>query len=179
MVEVRESYANYSPPADFRLATELLLHSVPPQFLAGLRCVVLRNAGGFGRREKKKKTRSRGRVVPLSRCRGLYYAQTPRRPATIVLFVDNIVLPWPQWMLRIRFFREVSLAQTLFHEIGHHIHHRISPEYREKEDVANRWKRELGRAYFRRRYWYIIPLMPPARFCLRWIQKIVKYLKRR
>jgi hypothetical protein len=40
---------------------------------------------------------------------------------------------------------------VLFHEIGHHIHFTVRPEYREREDVADVWKVRLERNYWRQR----------------------------
>ena len=43
----------------------------------------------------------------------------------------------------------------LFHEIGHHIHRTIRPEYREKEDVADVWKVRLQRNYHKQRFGWV------------------------
>ena len=41
--------------------------------------------------------------------------------------------------LKIPFIREGPIVDVFFHEIGHHIHHSIRPEFREREDVADVW----------------------------------------
>jgi hypothetical protein len=44
---------------------------------------------------------------------------------------------------------------VLFHEIGHHVHARVRPEFREKEDVADDWGKKLLRNYVHEQYSYI------------------------
>jgi hypothetical protein len=44
---------------------------------------------------------------------------------------------------------------VLFHEIGHHIHHAVRPEHREKEDMADVWKVRLQRNYNRQHFRWI------------------------
>ncbi len=91
---------------------------IPAGYLSGLRYVVLRDAGGLGRRERRRKTRARGRVVEIVRSRGLYCQERPGRPAQIELFVDNILRGWPGWLTWIPFFQDLVVCDTLFHEVG-------------------------------------------------------------
>src|SRR5206468_1742291 len=53
---------------------------------------------------------------------------------------------------------ESQMADVLFHEIGHHIHHTARPEYREPEDVADAWMVRLRQNYYdgRHRWWRIL-----------------------
>jgi hypothetical protein len=51
--------------------------------------------------------------------------------------------------------RTAVFAKVLFHEIGHHVHRTVSPEFREKEDVADDWGKKLTQNYFRKHYWYV------------------------
>jgi hypothetical protein len=46
--------------------------------------------------------------------------------------------------------------------LGHHIHYRMRPEYKEKEDVAETWSKKLFSHHIRRTYWYLLPLLVPA-----------------
>jgi len=160
-VAVVEAYNQYQPPAGFRRGVETLLAGVPERCLAGLGQVILRDAEGLLRRERRSKTRSRGRKVPLSACRGLYHASRSGRSAHVELFVDNIVDSWPSGLLRIPFLRDIAISETLFHELGRHMHATVAPEFREREDVADAWRKRLRRHYFRRRYWYLLPLLWP------------------
>ena len=66
----------------------------------------------------------------------------------IEIFVDNVLRGWETgWWLKLGFLREGQIGDVLFHEIGHHIDYTVSPEYREKEDVADVWKVKLDRNY--------------------------------
>lgn len=44
---------------------------------------------------------------------------------------------------------------VLFHEIGHHVHTTIRPEFSEKEDVADDWGKKLMKNYMLKHCWYI------------------------
>ena len=55
--------------------------------------------------------------------------------------------------------REFVVRDVLFHEIGHHIHATIRPEFREREDVADIWKVRLDQHYLRSRHPVLRALM--------------------
>jgi hypothetical protein len=59
--------------------------------------------------------------------------------------------------------RDILFGDVVFHEVGHHIHYTTRPEYREKEDVADTWMRKLKKQYLRRKYAWLIPLLPLLR----------------
>ncbi len=160
-VEVIDARDGRGAARDVRPIIDRLLAGIPAGYLSGLRYVVLRDAGGLGRRERRRKTRARGRVVEIVRCRGLYCQERPGRPARIELFVDNTLRGWPGWLMWIPFFQDLVVSDTLFHEVGHHIDRRIAPRHGEREDTAEGWRRRLGKMYFRRRYWYLIPILWP------------------
>jgi len=61
-------------------------------------------------------------------------------------------------MLKAPYFADNALGEVLFHEIGHHIHTTQAPEFKECEDVAEKWRKRLTRIYFRKRYWYLLPI---------------------
>ena len=61
--------------------------------------------------------------------------------------------------LWIPLIRNLAIAAVLYHELGHHVHLFIRPEYREKEDVADEWKKRFTTIFIQRRYWYLIPLI--------------------
>jgi hypothetical protein len=64
------------------------------------------------------------------------------------------------------------LGTVLFHEIGHHIHYTLRPEYREREDVADDWGVKLRRNWFKvRRPWlrrFLRIIRPFLRVVARW-----------
>jgi hypothetical protein len=56
------------------------------------------------------------------------------------------------------FFRDVAIGDVFYHELGHHVHLFIRPEYREKENVADDWGKKFMTNFIRREYWYFIPV---------------------
>ena len=92
----------------------------------------------------------------MSKGLGIYHQRWRSQPPWIELYVDQIASKSPRWALWLPLVTRVELAHTLYHEIGHHTHCAIRPEYKEREDVADEWRRKLGKKYLRRRYWYMI-----------------------
>ena len=85
--------------------------------------------------------------------------------------MDNTLNNFSSTLLWIPLFRMTSIGEVLYHELGHHVHYYIRPEYREKEDVADDWSRKFLTNFIRRRYWYAVwplVLMGKAR---RWWRK--------
>jgi hypothetical protein len=158
-IEITEAYRGFSPPLSVRRTVDDLLSRVPDKYLGGLRTVVLTNAGALTGSRKRSRTRARGQRIPVNRCRGLYHQRWDNEPAWIELFVDNILAGWPPWLLWMPFVRDTVIGETLFHEIGHHVHFNKVPEHREREDVADRWKRQIARTVMRRKYWYLVPFL--------------------
>jgi hypothetical protein len=88
---------------------------------------------------------------------GSYQAAWRLAPASISLYVDNIVGREPDFVWKVPAFRYLPIASVIYHEIGHHIHAVHEPVYEGKEDVADYWSGRLSRKFFRRRYWYLVP----------------------
>lgn len=88
----------------------------------------------------------------------MYNQASKDAPAWIEIFVDNCTRSLPRSSLRVPVFADMVLGEVLFHEIGHHIHYTQAPEFREREDVAEDWKKRLSKIYFRKRYWYFLPI---------------------
>ncbi|HJX92340.1 MAG TPA: hypothetical protein VJ372_17700, partial [Pyrinomonadaceae bacterium] len=89
---------------------------------------------------------------------GSYQPAWPGNAAFIRQYVDNMLVQYQALTLRVSFIRELLVANTLFHEIGHHIHLTKTREFRHREDVADDWANRLTREYFGRRYWYVTRL---------------------
>jgi len=170
-VTICEAYKDYTPPAHIDRTVERLLGGVPPKYLAGLATVVLTNSGKLSHDQRKGKTKSRGRKVPMVECRGFYYHELQGEPAWIKLLLDNIFKAWPRWLVRIHFFRSLAIAQTLYHELGHHIHRTQVPMHKEPEKVAEDWGIWLSRYYIRKHYWYLVPMFFVLSFLLRPVWK--------
>jgi hypothetical protein len=153
MTEVTEDYKGYNPPAGTRKTVEELLESVPKDQLASLERVLLTNADALTGRRKKGWSWYRGRKVRhRSEVAGLYHHATRTEAAWVEVFVDKAYGDTPSWALRLPFVRSVTMGSVLYHELGHHIHATQSPEYREREAVADAWKHKLSRLHVRRRH---------------------------
>jgi hypothetical protein len=159
--EIIESYKDYEPPAKLRRVVEVLLESTPPNHLAGLKAVVLTNKAALTRNQRRQKVWSRNRKYPLAKARGAYYAETRSRPATVWLFVDNMITSSPTWLWSIPLIPYVELSEVLYHEIGHHIHAAHRPVYEGNENVAEDWSLKLSGRFLMRHYWYLTPVLYP------------------
>jgi len=152
-VKIVAQYQDYSPPVDVYRSLRLLLKYVPPEHLTGLHTIVLTNSEEVGRRIRGK-IRSEKRRVRPSDCAGLY------SKGRIILLVDRILGQVPEVILLVPLFKTYLLGETLYHEIGHHIHRLNEPGYRtQKEFVADQWKEKLLQGFVVRRYWYLVKLV--------------------
>ena len=166
-VEIKGAYRDYNPPIDAEEIVRQLLTVIPVKYLRGLDCIVLTNLSGQPRRKRLGKTTRRGRRILQSQVAGLYHGKWKGQPPWIELYVDQILHSLPRWTLWLPFLKDLALAQTLYHELGHHVHLFIRPEYREKEDVADEWGRKLTKELIRRRYRYLIPIARLIRLFVR------------
>ena len=155
-VEILESYRDYTPPIPAKKIVRRLLKYVPPERLIGLKTVVLRNASGLSHKERRAKTRSRKRKVAIRDSAGLYREKRKNKPASIEIFVDNLVSGTAKFLLWFSFIRHFMLGSVLYHELGHHIHRTQRPEYKEGENVADEWALRLVFRMAKRRYWYLV-----------------------
>jgi hypothetical protein len=169
-ITIREIYSRWSPPIDASKTVARLIEGLPSQYLVGIRTIVLTDAAGLNHEERRAKTWTRGKKVPIRQCRGLYHHASNMESAWIELFVDNIVISYPSGLLRIPLLADMEFSEVLFHEIGHHIHKTQAPEFKEPEDVAEAWEKRLRKIYFRRRYRYLI-LMAYVLYPLFWLKK--------
>ncbi|NOX97713.1 MAG: hypothetical protein GXO98_06635 [Nitrospirae bacterium] len=157
-IAIIEAYRNYKPPIDASKVVNRLLSHIPKRYVSGLKTVVLTNSGNLNSKRKRAKTWSRKKKVLLRDCVGLYYESWENNPASIELFVDNIATAWPTKILHIPLFLDMAFSDALFHELGHHIHKTQAPEFKERENVADQWRKKLSRRYFRRYHWYLFPI---------------------
>lgn len=158
---VVENYRDFEPPTQVKKLVEDLLEAVPQKYLAGLKTIVLSNQAALTRDQRRQKTWSRSRKYPLAKARGAYYEATNQRPATVWLFVDNMVRMWPRSLWKIPLLRYAELSEVLYHEIGHHIHAVHKPVYDGEENVAEDWSRKLSGRFYRTHYWYLMPVLYP------------------
>lgn len=135
-----------------------LVGATPERYVGGLGAVVLTNLDAMNREQRRRKSRWRGRQVSVAQLLGRYHPAWNGAQAWIEIFVDQVFKDCPRWVQWVPPIRELLLADTLYHEIGHHVHRTQKPEYTEKESVADRWQRRLSAQYWRRQYWYLMPL---------------------
>ena len=158
-VAIVEAYKDYHPSIDAKGVVEKLVRHVQPEYLRGLKCIVLTNAAALPHDRRRTKSWRRRRKVRIAEALGLYHEARQTGPAWIEVFVDNLIDAWHPILLRISFFRDFAFSQVIYHEIGHHVHKVIRPEHREREDVADNWLNEFDKAYFWREYWYLLPIL--------------------
>jgi len=151
-----ESYRDYRPPFDVSGVVRALLSTVPEKYLRGLDCIVLNNFASLSRRSRLGKTWSRKRKVRMSQVRGLYHHKWQGKPPWVEIHVDKTLSSFSSKLLWIPPVRALCLGNVLFHELGHHVHYLIRPEYKEKEDVADNWRTRFMVNFFRKKYWYAI-----------------------
>lgn len=169
--EIVEYYRDFVPPSRVRPLVEELLEAVPANYLRGLKRIVLSNQNALTRDQRRQKVWARKGKYPLAKARGAYYRTTKSSPATVWLYVDNILKRYPPWILRVPVVRFLDLGEVLYHEIGHHIHATHLRVYDGKENIAEHWSRKLGQQFFRKRYWYVAPFASPLSLLIRLILK--------
>jgi hypothetical protein len=155
-VDIEEYYKDFSCPFSARHTIKDLLLRIPEKYYETLGKITLTNSNALNRKIRRKKSWHREKKYHLGECRGWYGREWRGKPAQITILVDNTIKVWPNWVLMIPFIRNLIFAEVFFHELGHHIHSTMAPEYNEKEDVADNWRKKLGRLYLRTRYWYLI-----------------------
>ncbi len=139
---------------------ELLMRHVPAEHLKGLRKIVMTNSAGVLSCFKGKHVGEDGKRFKAADCSGFYF------DGNIFLLMDRILQQYPELFLLVPFFKKLAIGETLYHEVGHHIHKREQPGYRDnREAFADEWKDELLAIFFKARYWYLMPaLRAYARF---------------
>ncbi|MEZ6084938.1 MAG: hypothetical protein R3E58_13635 [Phycisphaerae bacterium] len=120
------------------------------------------------------KLKSRNKRVHQRECLGMYMQKWKGEPAWIRLVVDNVLAEIPWYAKRIPIVRDAALGSVLYHEFGHHIHKTKKPEFKEKEDVADKWSDKLLVAYLRKQYWYFRPILMPIAYTFKLARKCLR-----
>jgi hypothetical protein len=173
-IEIQEVYRDFIAPSWVSMTISRLINGIPAKHLNGLKTILLTNCDGLNRSQRRRKTKYRKNKVATHDCLGLYRQEWQGQPARIELFVDNILHEFPALIQRIHFFQDLIIAGVLYHEVGHHIHKTNEPEYREREDVADSWRKKLIGIYFRKRYWYLRPLTVILKPLVSLTQKVIQ-----
>jgi hypothetical protein len=153
------NFSGHPPPFDVTSIVYRMLKSVPKEYLNGLNAVVITSTDSLSRERLKSKTKSRKRTVKIAQAAGLYHPAWNGESAWVEIFVDQILKNATKGWFKPPFEREWLLSSVLFHEIGHHIHATRRPEFREREDVAEKWRGKLTAMYFRKKYPWMLMLV--------------------
>lgn len=159
--EILESYRDFEPPPQVRKIVEELLDYVPRNYLRGLDKIILTNQSALTRDQRRQKIWGRRRKYRLAEARGAYSGATTSSPAMVWLFVDNMLKSQPPWALKTPLLQYSEFGEVLYHEIGHHIHAVHKPVHEGEENVAEDWSKKLRWEFFRKKYWYLIPVRYP------------------
>src|SRR5262249_29889605 len=117
--------------------------------------LVLLNACGLSRGDRRRRVSSRLRKFSAGEGLGFYCPQQSGQPAHIGIHVDRIIQRVSRLSLRVSLFRDYLFATILYHEVGHHIHRVLQPQYREPEDVADYWAERLRNDMLLRKYHHL------------------------
>jgi hypothetical protein len=152
MIPIREDLDVYAPPPWVGPTVGRLLGSLPPEHLMGLSAIVLTE---FAKAQKKKMRRRAGRRSHPNERLGFYAPAWRGEPPGIYLVVDNILGSKRPWL---QFSRDFTIAEVLFHEIGHHLNAKAGLIAANEEASANAWGRKLWAVHYRKRYLGVRPL---------------------
>lgn len=169
-------YLNFKPPFPIDQIVADMVKAMPAEYVRGLSQIVLTNVSAQSRAARRAVTRSRGRKVKRIEALGLYHPAHGNQSAWIEIFVDNTFRKWDRGLwLHFRFLRISLVGDVFFHELGHHIHFTVRPEFNEREDVADKWKARLQRKYMQTRFPALHWLLTAINFLsfglIQWIKK--------
>jgi hypothetical protein len=170
MVVVREDYREYRAPGWVRPTVERLLGSLSPQHVAGLSAVVLTDSATADARKVRRPRRNRRGVVL-----GRYHPAWTGNQPWIEIVVDRVVASCPRYVAWLQWARDFTLAEVLFHEVGHHLDATVGAPARSGEPAAEAWSRRLYWLHFRRRHRYLLRLLR----VLRWYVRMMDRMKTR
>jgi len=150
-VKIVEDYYNYYPPVHVYRSLKVRVRYVPKEHLRGLHQITLTNSEQLA--WVKGKISSEKRRVRPADCCGLYGG------GHIRLIIDRIFEPYPELLLMVPLLKTCAIGETLYHEIGHHIHDMQVPGFKDRqEQVADEWSDKLMRIFLKQRYWYLAGL---------------------
>jgi hypothetical protein len=162
---IREDFEDYVPPRWFQPTVERLLDSLSSAHTHGLSAIVLTNATRADRRKRTRAARRRRHGVPAGR---YHYAYRGER-AWVELIVDRIVAGIPRPLRHVQLARDLIVGNTLYHELGHHLHETIGSAAQGWEPSAEAWRKRLAALHGRNRYRHMRPLARPVRAVARWL----------
>jgi hypothetical protein len=146
-----------SLPMDLSKAIRKLLRHLPNEHLIGLGSVTFMD--DFDHKNDEN----------LADAAGLYYRSYNMNPAYIELSISGIYGDAPYKMCLVPFVRKFWLAETLFHEIGHHYRHLTHGiSKKENENFADQYQKK-----------FIKRVVYPWRYVLKPLVWAYKFTKKR
>ena len=97
-----------------------------------------------------KSHRTAGRKYGPNNRLGFYRPAWSGGPPGIYLIVDNILRDERSWL---QLGKDFTMAEVLFHEVGHHLNARVGRISGNEEASAEAWQMKLWRTHLRKRYW--------------------------
>lgn len=112
-------------------------------------------------------------VTKKRRFAGSYREKQRHEPSTIELSVNSIYRGMPKIFFYLPFISRFTLADILYHEIGHHYHHKFKHgvNKKTKENFADNYSKEmLNKAFW---FWKLIflPITPLVRYLSKNVSK--------
>ncbi len=162
---VFEAYGSYDAPKNIVPIMNSLLDGVPEGFYIGLSEIQITDSSTLSEARRRAKTSERCRV---GQARALYSPASKRGSARIEIFLDKVLNDLPLVLRRLNFFKELVLAEVLFHELGHHrqFHGEISLRKNRQEAFAEECSSRLLRRLFNRKYKFLKPFVAIANWGL-------------
>jgi predicted membrane-bound mannosyltransferase len=166
-MRIYENYKSFVAPIGVRERVEKMVSAVRSDYLVGLSSIVLTDSNA---QESERTWRLKGRKLKSQTSYGLYHPASPQREAWIELLLDNIFADGHPVLMRFAVAQDVVIASTLYHEIGHHLEAMTVKGRSDRETAADGWVSRLGKPYFKRRYWFLLPVITPVRYVFRFVK---------
>ncbi len=170
--DVMESYGSYDPPTGTAKLVMSLLDTVPISLYVGLAQVCLTDTSVLSRTKYRQRTTQKARV---GETRAVYWSSSTEESARIEIFVDKVLNQLPPTLRKVEFFRELVIAEVLFHELGHHVQTqaRVRQRRSKEETFAENISAKLLRRLINRKYKFLKPLIVVANLGLDMRDKFV------
>lgn len=133
-----------------------LLDIIPNEHLIGLEKIIVVDEIKY----KKKKNAA-----------GSYSAKNGWDSAIIELSIKSIYKGMPRILFLLPFVAKFSLANVLFHEIGHHYHHKF--KHRICKGKKEAFAEDYRKSMLKRAFWGWKIILRPISPLIRWLAKIV------
>lgn len=115
---VTESYGTYVPRGNIIAIVDGLMDYVPGNFYVGLQEICLTDSSTLSQSKMRSKTTEQ---IRIGQVKALYWPASTSAPARIEIFLDKVLNQLPTLLGKMMFFKEIVIAEVLFHELGHHL----------------------------------------------------------